>query len=137
MGGISIINDHEAIVQSVSNDKMEITLLLPRGGIAKAKNEGFEVGDNVCFILDPSNKIITKVLPKLVADLTVAVGSDPIMRAALQEAPDPEELDMDGWGFDDEKEDEPLKVTEENHVESKSGKSEKEGKYTFIPGSDS
>jgi len=132
MGGVSIINDHEAIVQSISDDKTEITLLLPRGGITKAKNEGFEVGDNVCFILDPSNKIITKVLPKLVADLTVAVGSDPIMRAALQEAPDPEELNIDEWQFDDEKEDEPLKATEEDHDESK-----EEGKYTFIPRSDS
>ena len=132
MGGVSIINDHEAIVQSVSDDKTEITLLLPRGGTAKAKNEGFEVGDNVCFILDPSNKIITKVLPKLVADITAAVGSDPIIRASLQEAPDPEELDMDEWQFDDEKEDEPLKATEEDH-----DKGEEEGKYTFIPGSDS
>lgn len=131
MGGISNANDNEAIVQSISNDKTEITLLLPRGGLVKAKNEGFEVGDHVCFLLDSSEKKITKVLPKLFADLTVSVGSDPIMRAALQEAPDPEELDMDGIEF--EKEDEPLKVKEEGYDDE----GEKEGKYSFVPRGDS
>jgi hypothetical protein len=132
MGGISNANDNEAIVQSVSNDKTEITLLLPRGGLIKAKNEGFETGDHVCFLLDSSQKKITKVLPKLFADLTVAVGSDPITRAALQEAPDPEELYMDGIEF--EKEDETLKVTEEGHEDRSE---EEEGKYSFLPSSDS
>ena len=131
MGGISSANDNEAIVQSVSNDKTEITLLLPRGGLVKAKNEGFETGDHVCFLLDSSQKKITKVLPKLFADLTVAVGSDPITRAALQEAPDPEELYMDGIEF--EEEDEPIEVEEEGHDDNK----EAEGKYSFIPRSDS
>ena len=134
MGGIDNTNTHEAIVQSVSKDKSEITLLLPRGGLIKAKNEGFETGDHVCFLLDSSQKKITKVLPKLFADLTVAVGSDPITRAALQEAPDPEELDIDGIEFDEE--DEPLKAKEEGYDENKNGE-EEEGKYSFIPGSDS
>jgi len=133
MGGIENSNKHEAIVQSVSDDKTEITLLLPRGGLIKAKNEGFEVGDHICFLLDSSKKRITKVLPKLFADLTVAVGSDPIMRAALQESPDPEELDMAEWEF--EKEDELLKV-KENGYDEREGEGEKEGKYSFIPGSD-
>lgn len=131
MGGVDNLNSHEAIVQSISNNKSKITLLLPRGGVIKAKNEGFEVGDHVCFLLDPSNKKIIKVLPKLVADLTVAVGSDPLTRAALQEAPDPEELDMGQWEMEDE-DDEPLKAKEKDHEEG-----EKEGKYSFIPGSNS
>lgn len=130
MGGVDTLNEHEAIVQSISSNKLEITLLLPRGGIVKAKNEGFEVGDNVCFILDPSKKKITKVLPKLIADLTTAVGSDPLTRAALQEAPNPEELDMDQWEMEED-DDEPLKAKEKDHDEG-----EKEGKYSFIPGSD-
>lgn len=130
MGGVDTLNEHEAIVQSISNNKLEITLLLPRGGLVKAKNEGFEVGDNVCFILDPSKKKITKVLPKLIADLTTAVGSDPLTRAALQEAPNPEELDMDQWEMEED-DDEPLKAKEKDHDEG-----EKEGKYSFIPGSD-
>ena len=132
MGRIENSNKHEAIVQSVSDDKTEITLLLPRGGIAKAKNEGFEVGDHVCFLLDSSKKKITKVLPKLFADLTVAVGSDPIMRAALHEAPDPEELYMDEYEF--EKEEEPLKAKENGYEE---GDGDEEGKYSFVPRSDS
>jgi len=131
MGGISDTNENEAIVQSVSKDKTKITLLLPRGGLVKAKNEGFEVGDNVCFLLDSSQKKITKVLPKLVADVTVAVGSDPIMRAALHEAPDPEELDMAEWEF--EKEDEPIKAKEKGYDDEGTN----EGKYSFVPRGDS
>jgi len=136
MGGVDILNDHEAIVQSISDDKLEITLLLPRGGTIKAKNEGFTTGDHVCFLLDPSNKTIIKVLPKLVADLTVAVGSDPLIRATLQEAPNPEEMDMKKWQFDDEEEDEPLKAKENDHDKSKDVDEEGEGKYSFIPGND-
>ena len=124
MGIIGNLNDHEAIVQSVSNDKTEITLLLPKGGITKAKNEGFEVGDHICFLLDPSNKRITKVVPKLVADLIVEVGSDPLMRASLQEAPIPEEEDL-ALQYDEE--DTPIKAKEEGYDESK-----EKGNYRFV-----
>lgn len=130
MDRIEHLNSHESIVQSVSNDKTEITLLLPRGGIVKAKNEGFEVGDHICFLLDPSKTKIIKVIPKTIADLTVAVGSDPIMRAALQEAPEPEEYELD---FDEE-DSEQFKATEEGYEQ---GKDEEEGKCSFILGSNS
>lgn len=128
MGIIDSLNDHEAIVQSISNDKTEVTLLLPRGGTAKARNEGFETGDHVCFLLDPSNKRIVKIIPKLIADLTIEVGSNPIMRASLQESPDPEEEDL---SLQYEEEDKLINAKEEGYDESES-ESEKEETYRFV-----
>lgn len=106
------LNQFEGIVQSVSNDKTEITLLMPRGGLVKAKNEGFEVGDHICLLLDPVKKKIIKVLPKLVADITVAIGSDPILRNSMEDAPNPEEIDFDEYEF--EPEDEPTIMEEDD-----------------------
>lgn len=105
------LNQFEGIVQSISNNKTEITLLMPRGGQVKAKNEGFEVSDHVCLLLDPVKKKIIKVLPKLLADITVALGSDPTLRSAMIESPSPEELDFDEYEF--EPDDEPV-ITEDN-----------------------
>jgi len=105
------LNQYEGIVQSISNDKTEITLLMPRGGLVKAKNEGFEVGDHICLLLDPAKKKIIKILPKLVADITVSIGSDPILRGSMEDTPNPEEIDFSEYEF--EPEDEPV-IMEEN-----------------------
>lgn len=95
------INDLEAIVQSVSKDKTEITLSLPRGGTIKAPNEGFETGDKVCFFLNPAGNKIIKVIPKLVADVTGAVGEDQMLANSIMERPDEEGEDFDEYEAND------------------------------------
>jgi hypothetical protein len=85
------INELKGIVQKVSKDKTQITLSLPKGGKIKARNEGFEIGDQVCFILNSAGTKIIKVLPKLVADITVKSNEDPLLNTSLIERPNEEE----------------------------------------------
>jgi len=96
----SDLNKLQGIVQEVSGDKSEISLLLPRGGIIKAKNEGFEIGDHICIIIDPTKKKVLKILPKIIADLTVIIGSDPILQSAIRDAPEDLEIDFDEYEFE-------------------------------------
>ena len=92
---MEFINAKRGTVVSVSKDKTEITIQMDQGGKVKAKNEGFEIGNRVCFILDAAKLRITKVMSALTADVAVAVGSDPIMQGALQEKPDDLEYDLE------------------------------------------
>jgi hypothetical protein len=78
----SLINDNSGTILSVSKDKTNIKILLPKGGIVKARNEGFEKGDEVCFIINAAKTKIIKVIPKLIADATATLGSSQILRAA-------------------------------------------------------
>jgi len=96
------INDNNGTIISVSEDKTNIKILLSKGGIATARNEGFEKGDSVCFILNATRTKIVKVIPKLVADVAAAIGSDPLLRAATEEEPDDLEQDFDEYEFYDE-----------------------------------
>lgn len=95
------INDLKGIIQSISKDKSEITISLPRGGTIKATNEGFEVGDKVCFFLNAAGNKIVKVIPKLVADVTAAVGEDPVLSSSIMERPNEEDEDFDEYKTDD------------------------------------
>ena len=102
MSKAMFINDNNGTVTSVSKDKTKVKILLPKGGIVTARNEGFEKGDKVCFILNAARTKIIKVIPKLVADITVIVGSNPILRASIDEQPDDIEEDFDEHKFYDE-----------------------------------
>jgi len=96
------INELEGIVQSVSKDKTEITLSLPRGGTIKARNEGFEVGENVCFFMNTAGTKVVKIIPKLVADLSAAVGEDPMLANSIVERPvENEDEDLDDYETDE------------------------------------
>jgi len=107
----SDLNKLQGIVQKVSGDKSEIDLLLPRGGVIKARNEGFEVGDNVCLIVDTVKKKVLKVLPKIIADLTIEIGSDPILQSAIRDAPEELETDFDEYEFEPEE----IIIEEDDH----------------------
>lgn len=78
-----LINEKYGIVRQVSPDKQTIKIKLPQGGFAKARNEGFDIGDKVCFVVGPSGHVI-KVILKLVADVIVGVANSPLMQSALQ-----------------------------------------------------
>lgn len=91
------INELEGIVQTVSANKAEITLSLPRGGTIKAQNEGFEVGENVCFFMNTAGTKVVKVIPKLVADLAEAVGESPILANSIIERPVEEDENFDEY----------------------------------------
>jgi len=118
------INDNNGTIIGVSKDKTNIKILLSKGGIVKARNEGFEKGDNVCFILNATKTKIIKVIPKLVADVTAIIGSDPILRAATEEQPDDLEQDFDEYEFYDEE----ITIEEEREENNESrGKITREG----------
>ena len=102
MNQVILINDNKGIVTNVSKDKTKIKILLPKGGIVTARNEGFEKGDQVCFILNATRTKIVKVIPKLVADITVMVGSNPILGASIEEQPEDLDQDFDEYEFYDE-----------------------------------
>lgn len=89
------INANYGTVRAVSNDRAHITISSPRGGTFKCRNEGFEIGQAVCFILDALNKTVLKVLPKEVADMQSLMGLNPELQEALQEEPKEEPVILD------------------------------------------
>jgi len=81
------INANYGIVRSVSHNGSTITIVAPRGGKFECKNEGFEIGQEVCFILDALNRHIVKVLPKEVADMQALLGLNPDLQEVMQDEP--------------------------------------------------
>ena len=81
------VNANYGTVRSVSANKARVKIAAPRGGIFECKNEGFEVGQSVCFILDSLNRHIIKVLPKEVADMQAYLGLNQQLQEVLQDAP--------------------------------------------------
>lgn len=81
------INANYGIVRAVSGDRTTIKVVSPRGGTFKCRNEGFEVGQAVCFILDALNRQIIKVLPKEIADAQYLLGLNPGLQEILQDKP--------------------------------------------------
>ena len=98
----SDLNKIKGIVQEVSDNKSDISLLLPKGGTIKARNEGFEVGEIVCLIIDPVKKKVLKVLPETIANLIVEIGSNPILQSAIREVPEDLEMNFDEYEFEPE-----------------------------------
>jgi len=84
------INANYGIVRSVSADRAKISISSPRGGVFWCRNEGFEIGQAVCFILDALSRQVKKVLPKEVADIQVLLGLSPELQEALMEEPEQE-----------------------------------------------
>lgn len=81
------INANYGTVRAVSRNKDTIKIVAPRGGIFECRNEGFEVGQAVCFILDTLNRHIVKVLPKEVADMQALMGLNPDLQEIMQDEP--------------------------------------------------
>jgi len=88
------INANYGTVRAVSGDRTQIRISSPRGGDFWCRNEGFEVGQAVCYILDTLNRQVRKVLPKEVADMQFIMGLNPELQEALQEEPEEETLDF-------------------------------------------
>jgi len=109
---MKFVNQYHGIVEKVSPDKTKITLRLPKGGLIEAKNEGFEVGDQVCFLMDPLGRKVIKVTPKILADVQVLIGSSPELQGALMEVLEDVRDDEDFNEFEYE-----LTEWEENHGE--------------------
>jgi len=84
---MSNINANYGVVRAVSNNRSTIKIAMPRGGVFECRNEGFEIGQPVCFILDSLKRQIIKVLPKEIADAQLIIGLDPALQEALQEQP--------------------------------------------------
>lgn len=82
------VNANYGIVRSVSADRTKIKVVTPRGGTFECRNEGFEIGQPVCFILDALNQQVIRVLPKDVADMWAFMGSYPELQDALMEEPE-------------------------------------------------
>jgi hypothetical protein len=94
-GNMKRINANYGVVRSVSGDKTRISISSPRGGVFWCRNEGFEVGQAVCYILDALNREVKKVLPKEVADMQFIMGLNPELQEALQEEPEQETVVID------------------------------------------
>jgi len=125
------INDNGGTVINVSKNKTKIKILLTKGGIVIARNEGFDKGDKVCFILNAMRTKIIKVIPQLIADVTTAIGSNPTLRSSMDKQPDNIEDDFDEYEFYDEE-----IIIEEEDDESRSEitreRDEGEGEAEFI-----
>jgi len=66
----------------VSKDKTQIKIQT-KGGIIKVNNEGFKIGDQVMFILDPASNKPLRILPKDIALLKIAMTQEPMHQLAL------------------------------------------------------
>lgn len=82
-------NANYGIVRRISADRTTITIAMPRGGTFECQNEGFRIGQSVCFILNTLKNKIVKVLPKEVADVQTFLGTNPELQEALTVEPDP------------------------------------------------
>jgi hypothetical protein len=82
-----LINANYGVIRSVNKNRDKIKIAAPRGGIFECRNEGFEIGQVVCFILDALNRRVLKVLPKEIADLQLMAGLNPELQEALQDKP--------------------------------------------------
>ena len=68
---------------------------MPRGGLLECHNEGFEIGQAVCFILDALKRRIIKIWPKEVADVQLLMGLNPELQYLLQPKPTDDEIDIE------------------------------------------
>ena len=87
------INANYGVVRSVSSNKSTIKVAMPRGGVLECRNEGFEIGQSVCFILDALKRRIVKLWPNEVADVQLLLGLNPELQYLLQ--PKPTDIDIE------------------------------------------
>ncbi len=81
-------------IKRVSVDRTEITVALPRGGTMVCRNEGFRIGEEVCFVLDPSERHVIKVMPRDVAEVRAMLAADIYLQHAIMEPPELRPEDM-------------------------------------------
>ena len=91
-------------VKRVSVDRTEITIALPRGGTLTCRNEGFRIGEEVCFVLDPSERYVIRVMPRDVAEARAMLAADIYLQHAIMEPPElrPEDTTTDQPIFEEE-----------------------------------
>ena len=87
-----IINEFTGIVTKIFKNKSKIIITLPKGGKIVANNEGFDIGDEICFDIS-SHGVVTKIRSKLVADVTLQVGTNHLLETSIREPPE-EEFDQ-------------------------------------------
>lgn len=75
-------------IKRVSANRTEITVALPRGGTMVCRNEGFRIGEEVCFVLDPSERHVTRVMPRDVAEVQAMLAADIYLQHAIMEPPE-------------------------------------------------
>ena len=75
-------NAYSGIVIWVSKDRSKIKVKT-HGGVVTFDNEGFKVGDEIMFILDPGSKRPIRMLPKDIAMLKIAMAQEPMHQLAL------------------------------------------------------
>jgi len=96
------LNDLTGVVKRVFKNKSKIEVLLSKGGKIIADNEGFNIGDTVCFNITTDGHI-TKVISKLVADVTTKVGTNHLLETSIREPPIPtEEDDSNDYEYESE-----------------------------------
>lgn len=78
-------NSNHGIVTKLLDGGNKVEVRLPRGGHLTCRNRGFEVGDEVCFSLDPSGTLITSITYKAIADMKVALAQDPYTRLETED----------------------------------------------------
>jgi hypothetical protein len=88
----TFLNSNYGIVRRISKDRTTITIALPRGGTFEAKNAGFEIGDEVAFLLDSASQRVVKVIPKDVADARMAIAQNETLQQAISDNEIPESL---------------------------------------------
>jgi hypothetical protein len=101
----SPINKNIAIVDRVLDGGQTIILHCKLGGRFSCRNQGFEVGDVVCYTIDPLTQQVVHLLPKDVADLKVMLARDPDLQLAIVEDSDVEQvitIDSSGYGQETE-----------------------------------
>ena len=101
----SPINKNVAIVDRVLDSGQTIILHCKLGGRFTCRNQGFEVGDVVCYTIDPLTQQVVHILPKDVADLKVMLARDPDLQLAIVEDSDVEPfiaIDSSGYGQETE-----------------------------------
>jgi len=96
------VNEYQGTVVAISKNKAEITIQTAKGSKVKAKNEGFEIGDKICFLLDIADLNIVKVMSRLTADLLETVGSDPTLQAVIEGQPEDLEQDFNEFKYENE-----------------------------------
>lgn len=91
---MTLINKNVGVVCEIFNNRSEVTILLPNGGKLTAPNEGFNLGDEICFDVNPDGEI-TKIRSKLVADVMAQVGLDYNLSVSIRDPEHEEENEFE------------------------------------------
>lgn len=81
--------DNWGIVRRISQDRMRITIALPKGGTIDAPNSGFSLGECVAFSVNQLTKEVVQVIPRDVAEVRRLLANQPILELAVSVAPEP------------------------------------------------